>query len=1130
MRKCFVKVALVGCFAFAVALSTPLALWAANVDPNPTSAANEGRSLTSEVTDGSQIVPKGEDEAVQPDSEEQVQDAVVEQEEDAGGQEPQSAEQVDEPAEGEGPAATQEEGVQQPSLGGAYSPDASATVPRATESSSPALSVQAHVANLGWLSPVGSRETAGTTGQNLALEALRVSLAGAPSGSRIEVRAHVSNIGWQKWEDVEAGTTGKALAIEALQVRLTGPIADSYDVWYRVHSADFGWLGWAKNGESAGSQGYAKSAQAVEIMLISKGDEGPKSDGQAFRVPLITYSAHVSEIGWQGAVKDGETAGTTGQNLPLEALRVSLGEGAGDGSVEMRAHVSNIGWQEWSSSGMAGITGRTLSVEAMSLRLTGTASQTYDIWYRVHSAEFGWLGWTSNGKDAGSSGWARAVQAVEIRLLPKGSSAPGSTDNAFVPNMSETSFTQSGESTTVAIKPASIDTLRAAGATEMQVTASMSYGGVVTRSVSGSCKLSQLPSQGYALDFGTYGPFSVTVTYRNGSKEIGSTTQEVPIVASEYNLAPLSASFPVVLFSLSYWDIDESSTGSTIPTIVMLDRPSAYDWDYLPQGMYALPYLSEDAVRTTSNYQAFADYVRDLYRISPNATFNLYINDITCTLIHQILYANKIPSGQYRITMLSDGSATYLYTNEAFAVANPREKQNQLISQWNAAKQRAYDTGSVAAGYGFHEHWDSMYAVLTCEPGTEWWMTRTNLFTSGDNNQFASEIAADPHVKAKNVANMLFAIQDKGSGVVSALKALYNFNDGYFTSAEEQGKTPMVLLGTYVTLEEHFEEYADIAQIMYGDEFAYYYKGHPNTPTGLYPQKQAQLDQLGITDVDSSVAAELILFFNPEVMLCGYGSSTFNSATAEMAGGLFDLSKEEALAEGSSIDYSGMDWFATPITSETDIEIQALCQPDHSCFLIEFSDAMLAENAYDLAVYDAQESTITFFASESDGSYQKIAIKQSGTTIAGEAHVADLGWRPTVKNGGVIGTTGQAKALEALKLTLQNAPYNGSITYRAHVSEIGWQKTWAKDGSIAGTTGEGLPVEALRIELTGEMAEHYDVWYRAHVQNIGWMGWTSNGEMSGTSGRALPIEAVQVVLVEKGGAAPGDTQHAFEIA
>ena len=56
----------------------------------------------------------------------------------------------------------------------------------------------------------------------------------------------------------------------------------------------------------------------------------------------------------------------------------------------------------------------------------------------------------------------------------------------------------------------------------------------------------------------------------------------------------------------------------------------------------------------------------------------------------------------------------------------------------------------------------------------------------------------------------------------------------------------------------------------YGNEYAYY-KGHPNTPTGLWPSKQDQLRSLGITDIDSSVAAELILFFNPEVAPSGYG-------------------------------------------------------------------------------------------------------------------------------------------------------------------------------------------------------------------------------------------------------------------
>lgn len=55
----------------------------------------------------------------------------------------------------------------------------------------------------------------------------------------------------------------------------------------------------------------------------------------------------------------------------------------------------------------------------------------------------------------------------------------------------------------------------------------------------------------------------------------------------------------------------------------------------------------------------------------------------------------------------------------------------------------------------------------------------------------------------------------------------------------------------------------------------------------------------------------------------------------------------------------------------------------------------------------------------------------------------------------------------------------------------------------------------MKIKLTGELAEHYDIYYRAHVSNIGWQNWVKNDEIAGTTGKSLPIEAVQIKLVEK---------------
>ena len=75
--------------------------------------------------------------------------------------------------------------------------------------------------------------------------------------------------------------------------------------------------------------------------------------------------------------------------------------------------------------------------------------------------------------------------------------------------------------------------------------------------------------------------------------------------------------------------------------------------------------------------------------------------------------------------------------------------------------------------------------------------------------------------------------------------------------------------------------------------------------------------------------------------------------------------------------------------------------------------------------------------------------------------------------------------------------------------------------------GLAYRLEAINIRLTGDMAEKYDIYYRVHSQNIGWMDWAKNGESAGTAGFSYRLEAIQIVLVEKGGAAPGPTATPF---
>ncbi|MDO4806901.1 MAG: MBG domain-containing protein, partial [Coriobacteriales bacterium] len=138
-------------------------------------------------------------------------------------------------------------------------------------------------------------------------------------------------------------------------------------------------------------------------------------------------------------------------------------------------------------------------------------------------------------------------------------------------------------------------------------------------------------------------------------------------------------------------------------------------------------------------------------------------------------------------------------------------------------------------------------------------------------------------------------------------------------------------------------------------------------------------------------------------------------------------------------------------------------------------------------------------------------------------HARDLGDMAAASNGGIAGTTGEGRRIEAvgLSLSLDNQPYAGGIEYRSHLRDIDWLKSWQRDGEFSGTKGEGRRLEAVQIRLYGKMAKYYDVYYRLHVRNYGWMGWAKNGAKAGTVHENRRAEAIQVVVLKKGSKAPG---------
>lgn len=157
-----------------------------------------------------------------------------------------------------------------------------------------------------------------------------------------------------------------------------------------------------------------------------------------------------------------------------------------------------------------------------------------------------------------------------------------------------------------------------------------------------------------------------------------------------------------------------------------------------------------------------------------------------------------------------------------------------------------------------------------------------------------------------------------------------------------------------------------------------------------------------------------------------------------------------------------------------------------------------------------------------------------------QVHRQDYGWEVDEKDeadltkwksdGAESGTVGESKRLEGIKIQLPKG-VSGSVEYRTHIQNTGWETKWKKDGEVSGTSGKSLRLEAIQVKLTGKVADNYDVYYCVHAQNVGWLNWAKNGEEAGTAGYGYRLEAIKIMLVPKGEKAPakvGDSDKAME--
>ncbi|MGD9474590.1 MAG: hypothetical protein AB7V37_06260 [Eubacteriaceae bacterium] len=161
------------------------------------------------------------------------------------------------------------------------------------------------VQNVGWQDWVADGTMAGTEGESLRLEGIEMSTS--IEGLGIEYVTHIQNVGWEdevydtwKSDGQMSGTEGQWLRLEAIKIRLTGENAENYDVYYQVHAQNLGWLGLAKNGESAGTAGHGYRLEGIQIAIVPVGTDAPSwsvaKEEPFYENPLSVYPSIEKEI------------------------------------------------------------------------------------------------------------------------------------------------------------------------------------------------------------------------------------------------------------------------------------------------------------------------------------------------------------------------------------------------------------------------------------------------------------------------------------------------------------------------------------------------------------------------------------------------------------------------------------------------------------------------------------------------------------------------------------------------------------------------------------------------------------------------------------------------------------------
>jgi len=434
--------------------------------------------------------------------------------------------------------------------------------------------------------------------------------------------------------------------------------------------------------------------------------------------------------------------------------------------------------------------------------------------------------------------------------------------------------------------------------------------------------------------------------------------REFNIVPKEVVIAAFHASLPALIFSLDIFNITEKFN---CPIYVSLERYKAWKWDKLPERVFLFDILDENNFYKIDFYDILVKlklWMAQMYKVNNKVIFNLFLTDIHNFIIPFCIYSNNIPSENYRIFLLSDGTASYMYFNEKFdnnqtylnTYNQMKYKYEEFKSYvWNS---KNYDTSSSYSKNLNHGdlHYYS-YIITKVEKNSFWWLTKIKGVFAPNNPTILEELLNDSKIELKDLNYLFKSLNDEQK---EQIKDLFNFNSNFFEEAYKLNKSVMLIAGTTESVEYNLYDYCLTTELLYKNDYIYYYKAHPQTPIENNQTKAEKLKNIGITPIDSNIPLEVIIFFNPNIFCSGYYTSSFIEVGKEVLKSLFDQYKKE------DEYFSKFDYFCKYIKKDNQKYGQYL-ENNNDGIIIEINKQKLIDFEYDFGIYLKDINSIKYY-------------------------------------------------------------------------------------------------------------------------------------------------------------------------